>query len=128
MLTADGAELVEAYSENVSHLVRRSMLGAIPDGEPHRWLYRVARVYPSRPGKALWPALSVATCRAFGGSDGQVLPVAVAIELLHNAFLVANRRGGARLCVLQMRPPSAWLTARRLSRASPMLVCRRWAG
>jgi len=64
------------------------MLDAIPDGEPHRWLYRVARVYPSRAGKALRPALCVATSRAFGGSDRQILPVAVAIELLHNAFLV----------------------------------------
>jgi geranylgeranyl diphosphate synthase type II len=88
VLTADGAHLVEAYSEDVSRLVRRSMLDAIPDGEPHRWLYRVARVYPSRPGKALRPALCVATSRAFGGNDGDILPVAVAIELLHNAFLV----------------------------------------
>src|SRR5262249_5739335 len=84
----DGTELVETYSGEVSRLVRRSMLDAIPDGEPHRWLYRVARVYPSRPGKALRAALSVATCRAFGGGDAQILPVAVAIELLHNAFLV----------------------------------------
>ncbi len=30
----------------------------------------------------------MATSRAFGGSDGDILPVAVAIELLHNAFLV----------------------------------------
>ena len=81
-------ELVEAYADDVSRLVRRCMLDAIPDGEPHRWLYRVARVYPSRPGKALRPALCVATSRAFGGSDGQILPVAVAIELMHNAFLV----------------------------------------
>ncbi len=88
MLTADGTELVEAYSEDVNRLVRRAMLDAIPDREPHRWLYRVARVYPSRPGKAIRSALCVATCRAFGGSDGQILPVAVAIELLHNAFLV----------------------------------------
>lgn len=88
MLRTGGAELVESYSENVSRLVRRSMLDAIPDGEPHRWLYRVARVYPSRQGKALRPALCVATCRAFGGSDGEIMPVAVAIELLHNAFLV----------------------------------------
>jgi hypothetical protein len=34
-LTADGAHLVEAYSEDVNRLVRRSMLDAIPDGEPH---------------------------------------------------------------------------------------------
>lgn len=103
MLTVDGADLVEAYSEDVSRLVRRCMLDAIPDGEPHRWLYRVARVYPSRPGKALRPALCVATSRAFGGSDGQILPIAVAIELLHNAFLVhddivdgSERRRGRR--------------------------------
>jgi geranylgeranyl diphosphate synthase type II len=88
VLTTDGAHLVEAYSAEVSRLVRRSMLDAIPDGEPHRWLYRVARAYPSRPGKAIRPALCVATSRAFGGSDGDILPVAVAIELLHNAFLV----------------------------------------
>ena len=88
MLTAEAAHLVETYSDDVSRLVRRSMLDAIPDGEPHRWLYRVARVYPSRAGKGLRPALCVATSRAFGGSDGDIVPVAVAIELLHNAFLV----------------------------------------
>jgi geranylgeranyl diphosphate synthase, type II len=88
VLTADGTQLVEAYSDDVSRLVRRSMLDAIPDGEPHRWLYRVARAYPTRPGKAIRPALCVATSRAFGGSDADILPVAVAIELLHNAFLV----------------------------------------
>jgi geranylgeranyl diphosphate synthase, type II len=88
MAIADGTRVVEAYSEDVSRLVRRSMLDSIPDGEPHRWLYRVARAYPSRPGKAIRPALCVATCRAFGGSDADILPVAVAIELLHNAFLV----------------------------------------
>jgi geranylgeranyl diphosphate synthase type II len=87
-VTADGAHLVEAYSDDVSRLVRRAMLDAIPDGEPHRWLYRVARDYPSRPGKALRPALCVATSRAFGGDDGDIVPVAVAIELMHNAFLV----------------------------------------
>jgi len=79
---------VEAYCDDVSRLVRRAMLDTIPDGEPHRWLYRVARAYPSRPGKAIRPALCVSTSRAFGGKDGDILPVAVAIELLHNAFLV----------------------------------------
>jgi geranylgeranyl diphosphate synthase, type II len=88
VLTADDTRVVEAYSEQVSLLVRRSMLDSIPDGEPHRWLYRVARAYPSRPGKAIRPALCVATSRAFGGRDNDILPVAVAIELLHNAFLV----------------------------------------
>jgi geranylgeranyl diphosphate synthase, type II len=88
VLSAAESELVQAYSAEVSRLVRRAMLDAIPDGEPHRWLYRVARDYPSRPGKTLRPALCVATSRAFGGRDADVVPVAVAIELLHNAFLV----------------------------------------
>jgi geranylgeranyl diphosphate synthase type II len=88
VLNATEAELVQAYSADVSRVVRRAMLDAIPDGEPHRWLYRVARDYPSRSGKTLRPALCVATSRAFGGSDADVVPVAVAIELLHNAFLV----------------------------------------
>jgi geranylgeranyl diphosphate synthase, type II len=88
VLTSDDTDFVEGYSDDISRLVRRSMLDAIPDGEPHRWLYRVARAYPSRPGKAIRPALCVATSRAFGGDDEDVLPVAVAIELLHNAFLV----------------------------------------
>ena len=95
--------IVENYCEDVGRLVRRSMLDVIPDGEPHRWLYRVARAYPSRPGKGIRPALCVATSRAFGGDDGDALPVAVAIELLHNAFLIhddivdgSERRRGAR--------------------------------
>jgi geranylgeranyl diphosphate synthase type II len=108
MLRADAgtAEFVESYAEDISRLVRRQMLDTIPDGEPHRWLYRVARVYPSRPGKALRPALCVAAARAFGGRDADTVPVAVAIELLHNAFLVHDdivdgserRRGRPTLC------------------------------
>jgi geranylgeranyl diphosphate synthase type II len=44
--------------------------------------------YPTRAGKALRPSLCLATCEAFGGSLDNALPSAVAIELLHNAFLV----------------------------------------
>ncbi len=44
--------------------------------------------YPTRGGKALRPSLCLATCEAFGGPLDDALPSAVAIELLHNAFLV----------------------------------------
>jgi geranylgeranyl diphosphate synthase type II len=64
------------------------MLDAIPDGEPNSWLYRLARTYPQRPGKSLRASLCLAACRAFGGNDDDALPIAVAIELLHNAFLI----------------------------------------
>jgi geranylgeranyl diphosphate synthase type II len=79
---------VDAALAEVGRKIRREMLDAIPDGEPHAWLYRLARAYPGRPGKALRPSLCLAACRAFGGEDADALPVAVAIELLHNAFLV----------------------------------------
>ena len=89
--TADPAELVSEVDERlreVGKLVRRSMLDSLPDGEPSRWLYAPMRAYPSRPGKALRPALCLAAGRAFGAGGDELLGIAVAIELLHNAFLV----------------------------------------
>ena len=84
-MTAVDAERV---LQDTGRVVRREMLDAIPDGEPHPWLYRVVRDYPSRPGKALRSTLCLSTCRAFGGRDADVLPIAVAIEMLHNSFLI----------------------------------------
>src|SRR6478609_3387109 len=89
--TADRAELVPRVDERlreVARLIRRSMLDAMPDGEPSRWLYAPMREYPLRPGKALRPALCLSAGRAFGATFDDLLGIAVAIELLHNAFLV----------------------------------------
>ena len=89
--TADRAELVTVVDERlrqVAKLVRRSMLDALPDGEPSQWLYAPMREYPSRPGKALRPALCLSAGRAFGAQPDELLGLAVAIEMLHNAFLV----------------------------------------
>ena len=87
-IAAPTVEAVESELRRVSRGVRRAMLVAIPDGEPHRWLYQLVRSYPSRPGKALRPTLCLHSCRAYGGTDEDSFPVAVAIEMLHNAFLV----------------------------------------
>ncbi len=64
------------------------MLDAMPDGEPVQWLYGPMREYPARPGKALRAALCLSSGRAFGADSAALLGIAVAIELLHNAFLV----------------------------------------
>jgi geranylgeranyl diphosphate synthase type II len=85
------AELISAVEgrlREVGRVVRRSMLDAMPDGEPVQWLYGPMREYPSRPGKALRPALCLSAGRAFGARGNDLLGIAVAIELLHNAFLV----------------------------------------
>ncbi len=79
---------VESRLRDVAKAVRRAMLDAMPDGEPSRWLYGPMREYPSRPGKALRPALCLSASRAFGAEPHAVMGIAVAIELLHNAFLV----------------------------------------
>lgn len=55
---------------------------------PSPWLDELLTDYPSRGGKAIRPGLCLASCVAFGGSEAEALPSAVAIELLHNAFLV----------------------------------------
>ena len=89
--TADQSELVSTVEDRlrqVGKVVRRSMLDALPDGEPSQWLYAPMREYPSRAGKALRPALCLSAGRAFGADPNDLLGIAVAIELMHNAFLV----------------------------------------
>lgn len=44
--------------------------------------------YPMRGGKALRPALSIATCLGLGGHLEAILPTAATLELYHNAFLI----------------------------------------
>ena len=51
-------------------------------------LYELILDYPRRGGKALRPALSVATCLGLGGHLEAVLPTAATLELYHNAFLI----------------------------------------
>ena len=86
-------DLVAAEVQRVLHQDRGSRLNDL------------VASYPSRRGKGLRPALLLATCEAFGGDVRDALPVAVALELMHNAFLVhdniedgsALRRGGPTL-------------------------------
>jgi len=68
--------------------VTRFILQAIPDREPKKHLYDIVSTQLANEGKGLRPAVCLATCSAFGGSEEQALPSAAAIELLHNAFLV----------------------------------------
>jgi geranylgeranyl diphosphate synthase type II len=51
-------------------------------------LYDLILDYPMRGGKALRPALSIATCLGLGGHLEAVLPTAATLELYHNAFLI----------------------------------------
>ena len=81
-------ELVVATLRDVNQLVTDYLLRHLAHDTPSPWLWDLAADYPARPGKALRPALCIATCCAFGGTVEAALPSAAAIELLHNAFLV----------------------------------------
>jgi geranylgeranyl diphosphate synthase type II len=97
-------DAVLATIDRYQSLARSAVLDRLPDREP-RHLYDLLRLYPSRPGKVLRPVLCMASCGAFGGSLEEALPCAVALELLHTAFLIHDdiqdasplRRGGRAL-------------------------------
>jgi len=85
-------------------LTTRALLNSLPPRGPP-YLYDLVSDYPGRGGKGLRAALCLATCGAFGGRERRALPIAVAIELFHNGFLIhddvqdasLSRRGGDTL-------------------------------
>src|SRR5438105_745480 len=79
---------VERQLATYRDVTYQALLKYVPTREPRRYLYDLIQRQLSRAGKGLRPALCIATCRAHGGSIEQALPSAVALELLHNAFLV----------------------------------------
>jgi geranylgeranyl diphosphate synthase type II len=76
-------QMLGTYRDNTT----RALLSKIPQTGPP-YLYDLVSAYPQRSGKGLRAALCFATCVALGGSHRQALNSAVAIELLHNAFLI----------------------------------------
>lgn len=57
-------------------------------GQPADYLYTPIREYLANSGKGFRPALCLATCGALGGDEDDALVSAVALEIIHNAFLV----------------------------------------
>jgi geranylgeranyl diphosphate synthase, type II len=66
----------------------KGLQGALPAREPRRYLYDPLAAHLSRVGKSIRPAICLATCVAFGGKQEDALNSALALEMLHNAFLV----------------------------------------
>ena len=84
----DDAELVNRTLDELGGLTAASIADLLRGRDPGGWLWDLAADYLSRGGKMLRPSLCLATCRAFGGDVAECLPSAMAIELLHNAFLI----------------------------------------
>ena len=105
---AEGGRLVESvlaeYGERVAAALEAQL--------PHGLLRGLMADYPGRGGRRLRPALCIAVARAFGGRLEDALGPAVAIEMLHNGFLIHDdiedgseaRRGKPALHVLHGIP------------------------
>jgi geranylgeranyl diphosphate synthase type II len=81
--------VLESYLNDCRALVTNEIRQIIP-GDPRyeSILYDLMLDYPLREGKALRPALCIATCRALGGQLESVLRSAAVLELYHSAFLI----------------------------------------
>lgn len=101
---ADTGAFVERKLAEYRDLVIETLLHDLPAASVPG-LYELVRSYPSRPGKGLRPALCLATTCALGGDTARALNSAIAVELLHNGFLIHDdiqddsqyRRGEATL-------------------------------
>lgn len=85
-----GADPVVAMLDEYGVKARQRLREYLRDrGSGHlAYLYDLLRDYPSRGGRSLRPTLCMAAARAFGGSLEDALNSAVALEILHNAFLI----------------------------------------
>lgn len=57
---------------------------------PASLAYKVLSDYPTRPGKGIRPAFCLAAAASVGGDYNKAIDTGVAIELLHNAFLIKD--------------------------------------
>jgi geranylgeranyl diphosphate synthase type II len=78
--------LLDEYGQRAKGALRDYLRAA---GSGHlAYLYDLLRDYPSRGGRSLRPSLCIAAAKAFGASLDEALNSAVALEILHNAFLI----------------------------------------
>jgi geranylgeranyl diphosphate synthase type II len=76
------------YLEAVRSGVAEAVAASLPEGGPRSSLYGPLTEFLGRAGKSIRPALCIAAGRAHGSTTERVLPSSVAVELLHNAFLI----------------------------------------
>jgi geranylgeranyl diphosphate synthase type II len=88
MTVASSSDLVPQLLEEYGALARQRIEAYLTTREPRRYLYDLVADYPSRGGRMLRSSLCLASASAFGATLEEAIGSAVAIEMLHNAFLV----------------------------------------
>jgi geranylgeranyl diphosphate synthase type II len=106
--TTSASTLVRGVLDEYGAEMRAALRVHLRPPEPRSGLYELVSDYPERGGRALRASLCISSARAFGASVADAVNSAVALELLHNAFLVHDdvedeseeRRGRPTLHVL----------------------------
>jgi geranylgeranyl diphosphate synthase type II len=80
--------VIPAVLTEYGEMTREALRAYLPVGNPQDYLYGLLGDYPSRGGKMMRSSLCLATARVFGAEPEDALASAVAIEMLHNAFLI----------------------------------------
>lgn len=80
--------VVPALLRDYGAAARQAAMARLATAAPAPYLDALVADYPARGGKMMRPALCIATARACGGTLGDALPAAAAIELFHNALLI----------------------------------------
>jgi len=75
------------YLKKASKEVDGPIKAYIPDEKPAN-LIEASRQYPYAGGKRMRPAIVLAACGAVGGDKSKAMPLAVAIEYIHNFTLI----------------------------------------
>lgn len=88
MFARSVSDHVRERLEEYGAAARARMREYLRDGQARHAFYELVSDYPERGGRALRASLCLAAARAFGAHPTDALNSAVAIELLHNAFLV----------------------------------------
>jgi len=85
----DGIAMIDAkeYLKKTSAELDGPIKSYIGDEEPAN-LMESSRQYPYAGGKRMRPAMAVACCGAVGGDKSKAVPLAVAIEYIHNFTLI----------------------------------------
>jgi len=68
-------------------IFNKELKNYLKDGQP-RFLYDAAKHLPMGGGKRLRPCISMLSCEAVSGDVKKVMPLAIALELVHNFTLV----------------------------------------
>lgn len=85
----DGRILMDARKElaRMSEELDGAIKSYIGDEEPNN-LIEACRQYPYHGGKRMRPAMLIAACGAVGGDKSKAVPLAVAVEYIHNFTLI----------------------------------------